>query len=143
MKQLRGLLLCGVVSTVGVVQAGGLGPRIQLMTEEAMASRLVPPGASATVHVVQKAPEVVALSPDQIYQNYCSVCHNAGVAGAPVFGQVADWSPRVSQGLDTLLQHVEQGYKAMPPKGGCMTCSEDDLKLTIEHMLEAVELTAE
>lgn len=73
--------------------------------------------------------------PKKIYVTYCTICHQAGVAGAPKFESKEDWDPRMAKGLDALLQNVIHGLNAMPPKGTCMQCSDDALKATIEYML--------
>lgn len=77
------------------------------------------------------------LSSEQIYQSKCFGCHGTGAAGAPKVGDAAAWSPRIAQGMDTLLSHATSGLNAMPPKGLCMECSEDDLKGVIEYMVNA------
>ncbi len=108
---------------------------------EAMEQRLQPPGLPQ-LHVkeVAAAAAVTAgnglgLSGEQIYNQFCTICHAAGVAGAPKLGDKAAWKPRVDQGIDTLLQHAIQGINAMPPKGTCAQCSDSDLKATIEYMI--------
>lgn len=76
------------------------------------------------------------LTGEAIYQQHCSVCHAAGVAGAPKFRDIQDWSPRLKQKkLEQLIQNVTQGYNAMPPKGTCQECEHDDFKNAIEYML--------
>jgi cytochrome c5 len=72
---------------------------------------------------------------EAIYKQYCSLCHNAGVAGAPKFKDAKAWMAYAEKGIDTLLTNAIQGVKAMPPKGTCMNCSDEELKATIEYML--------
>ncbi len=45
-----------------------------------------------------------AMTPEQIFADNCKMCHGTGVAGAPVFGNKADWAPRIAQGMDTLCK---------------------------------------
>ncbi|MGI9293144.1 MAG: c-type cytochrome [Pseudomonadales bacterium] len=71
-----------------------------------------------------------------IYQVSCAACHDAGVAGAPKKGTAGDWQPRVANGMDTLYTNAINGLNAMPPKGLCMDCSEDELKATVDFILE-------
>lgn len=78
---------------------------------------------------------VFAADGEQIYQASCQACHATGAAGAPKVGDKEAWSPRIAQGNDTLLKHATEGLRAMPPKGACATCSEDDLKAAIEYMV--------
>ncbi len=62
-------------------------------------------------------------------------CHATGVGGAPKFGDGAAWAPLVKQGMDTLYQNAIHGIGAMPPKGTCPTCSDDDIKNTVQYMV--------
>lgn len=71
----------------------------------------------------------------ETYQQYCSICHAAGLAGAPKFQNANDWKPRISKGIDGLLKSVDNGLNAMPPKGTCTTCTNQQLKDAIEYML--------
>ncbi|WP_320205182.1 c-type cytochrome [Legionella jordanis] len=69
------------------------------------------------------------------YEKYCSTCHRDGIAGAPKL-QSADWKPRLdAKKMDGLIASATKGLNAMPPKGTCAECSEEDLKQAIEYML--------
>lgn len=70
-----------------------------------------------------------------IYRKACTACHESGAAGAPKFGDKAVWEPRMDQGVAQLLQTAIDGKGAMPPRGTCMACTDEDLKLAIEYML--------
>jgi cytochrome c5 len=106
------------------------------------ANRSMPSGSDAstsatsvTLSSSQDAPKS-KFSGEAIYQQHCSVCHAAGVAGAPKFRDIQDWAPRLKQKkLEQLIQSVTQGYNAMPPKGTCQECEHDDFKNSIEYML--------
>jgi cytochrome c5 len=70
------------------------------------------------------------------YEQYCSVCHRDGIAGAPKFHDEADWKPRLAkQNLDSLTATALKGLNAMPAKGTCQECSEADLKAAIIYMV--------
>ncbi|PWY54719.1 cytochrome c5 family protein [Legionella qingyii] len=70
------------------------------------------------------------------YQQYCIVCHRDGLAGAPKFRNEQDWKPRlVKRELNDLLASSIKGLNAMPVKGTCIKCSDDDLKAAISYML--------
>ncbi|MCL4163884.1 UNVERIFIED_CONTAM: hypothetical protein GTU68_050249 [Idotea baltica] len=56
--------------------------------------------------------------------------------GAPKKGDHAAWEPRKAKGLNVLLDHAINGFNAMPPKGTCMACSDDEIKAAIDFMLE-------
>ena len=74
-----------------------------------------------------------ARSGEQIYTTTCASCHSVGVLGAPKFGNKADWAPRVKRGIADLVKVAITGTGAMPPRGTCMDCSDDELKAAIEH----------
>lgn len=77
-----------------------------------------------------------ARSGEQVYTSVCASCHAVGVLNAPKFGNKADWAPRVERGIADLVKVAISGVGAMPPKGTCMDCSDDELKAAIEHMIK-------
>ena len=87
--------------------------------------------------VADKPAETGTASADgqRIYQTSCQACHATGAAGAPKLGDKDAWAPRVAKGNDALLLSVKNGLKAMPPKGACMSCSEEELRAAMEYML--------
>ena len=111
--------------------------------EAAPAAQVVEPAATAPEPVAepaatQAAAEATATSVDgqKIYQSSCQACHVAGIAGAPKLGDKEAWAPRIAKGNDALFLSVKNGLKAMPPKGTCMSCSEDELRAAMEYMVE-------
>ena len=71
-----------------------------------------------------------------IYDNLCTSCHTAGVAGAPKLGDKAMWAPRIAEGLDTLIKHATEGYHGpdgnfMPPKGGNPALTDAQVKAAV------------
>jgi len=80
---------------------------------------------------------VFAEGPDgqKIYQTSCQACHATGAAGAPKLGDKEAWAPRIATGMDAMLASAINGKNAMPPKGACMSCTDDDLKAAIEYMV--------
>ena len=74
---------------------------------------------------------------EEAYKAACAACHDAGVTGAPKFGDAGEWAPRISQGVDTLFKHAIEGFTGakgiMPPKGGT-TFSDDEVKRAVVFM---------
>lgn len=70
------------------------------------------------------------------YQRFCFSCHSSGVNGAPRVGDAAAWAPRLAQGDDLLLQHTIDGMPstAMPPRGMCIQCTDQELMDAIHYM---------
>ena len=68
------------------------------------------------------------------YNKSCAVCHATGAADAPKTGDAATWEPRLAKGMDVLVQSVSNGLNAMPPKGMCFDCSDEEYAALIEYM---------
>lgn len=78
-------------------------------------------------------------SGEEVYSAACQSCHDSGAAGAPVIGEADAWSDRIDKGMETLVDHAINGFNAMPAKGGCGGCSDEEIEAAVEHMVEAVE----
>lgn len=74
-------------------------------------------------------------SGSDVYAAACAACHTAGVAGAPITGNASSWGSRPDQGLELLVEHAINGLGAMPPKGGCGACSDEEIEAAVEYML--------
>lgn len=57
-------------------------------------------------------------SGEEVYKAQCTACHASGAAGAPKFGDVAAWAPRIKQGFETLVNSALKGKGAMGAQGG-------------------------
>jgi len=71
------------------------------------------------------------------YEATCIVCHGAGIAGAPKFGDKAAWAPRIKLGIDALHASALKGKGAMPPKGGNVTLPDADVIAAVDYMVAA------
>ena len=101
--------------------------------EAAPAAETAAPAAAESQAADEPA---AAVDGQKVYQAACQACHAAGVAGAPKLGDKEAWAPRIAKGEDALFASVNNGLNAMPPKGACMSCSEDDLRAAVEYMVE-------
>jgi len=77
-------------------------------------------------------------SGQQIYDTSCFICHAAGVGGAPIFQDTEQWAPRIAKGLDSLWNSTANGVNAMPPRGTCVDCSDEELRAAMDYMLESI-----
>ncbi|MBV8679059.1 MAG: cytochrome c5 family protein [Aquitalea sp.] len=98
--------------------------------------------AAAAAASTPAAPTVAEVSNpvgEKTFKSVCSMCHQSGAAGAPIFGNKADWSPRIAQGKDTLYKHALEGFSgqkgAMPAKGGNPSLSDADVKAAVDFMV--------
>jgi cytochrome c5 len=55
---------------------------------------------------------------EEVYKAQCVACHAAGAAGAPKFGDVAAWAPRLKTGFEALWNSALKGKGAMGAQGG-------------------------
>ena len=95
---------------------------------------------AATVAVAAAAPVAGATAGagEALYKQACQVCHAAGVAGAPKFGDKAAWAPRIQTGMDALYASVIKGKGAMPPRGGS-AASDADIHASVDYMVGAAK----
>ncbi|MCI0506830.1 MAG: c-type cytochrome [Gammaproteobacteria bacterium] len=91
---------------------------------------------------VLSAPVAFAEAPNPgelIYRQTCSACHATGALDAPKYGDSGDWTPRIKQGKDVLVQHALNGFNAMPAKGGNPALSEADVSAAVSYMITSVK----
>ena len=110
------------------------------MDEDSIRERTMPVGkvciegddcGSATTAVASGPREA-----SDIYQTSCFGCHGTGALGAPKYGDAAVWSDRVAKGVDSLVSNAIAGFNAMPPRGTCAACSDDEIAETVQYMLD-------
>ncbi|MDH3589888.1 MAG: c-type cytochrome [Gammaproteobacteria bacterium] len=91
----------------------------------------------------QPAAATAGIDGEAIYNSACMACHMVGVAGAPKLGDTEAWAPRIANGIDTLYTHSIDGFQGatgvMPPKGGRLDLSDDEIKAGVDFMVEAAQ----
>ena len=97
--------------------------------------------AAPTIETIEEPePVATALTGEQVYNSACLACHGAGIGGAPKVGDVAAWSARIAQGPDILNDHAINGFSGnagyMPPKGGRMDLSDEEVSNAVAYMVE-------
>lgn len=71
----------------------------------------------------------------KVYHAHCAACHANGLQGAPRYGNVKQWASRLKLGLAKLHQNALHGIGAMPPKGGCTSCSKDQIVSAVDYIV--------
>lgn len=85
----------------------------------------------------------------QIYTHFCANCHSEKPlipVGAPTIGVKSAWAPYIEKNtvngvkteeniVDQMIKTIDPGVGAMPPRGGCFECSDEDLRAAIVYML--------
>ncbi len=130
--KLAGLVLLGVA-----VSAHGISDKQRAAIEE----RIQPVGkvcleGDNSCGAAVAAASGGAKSPEDIYNSNCMACHTTGAAGAPKLGDVAAWTGRLDKGIEQVYANAIGGINGMPAKGLCMSCSDDDVKLVVDYIVE-------
>lgn len=138
--QVSRILAAAAVLGFGMLMA--LQVQAKNATAEQIAERLKPSGELCLQGMdcggVAAAPAAAgSKSGDQVYNTVCMACHNTGAAGAPKKGDVAAWSARLAQGMDTLYDHSLKGIRGMPAKGGNPNLSDAEVKAAVDYLVEA------
>ena len=107
--------------------AAAPAPAAPAVAAPTVAAVTIPPAAAKTVSAGGAGKAT--------YDSVCNVCHGAGVAGAPKFGDKTAWAPRIKSGLDALYASALKGKGAMPAKGGNTALSEADVKAAVDYMV--------
>ena len=121
----------------------GVAERIRPFGQVAIAGQdnaalaiVAPPSAAAGQAMVAALPA----TGEEAYQAVCSVCHSAGIAGAPKTGDRAAWAPRIAQGNATLYKHSIEGFMGpggyMPPRGGRADLPDELVMAATDYMVQ-------
>nr|WP_116475426.1 c-type cytochrome [Zobellella maritima] len=144
MSLLRNLLLAGVAAA----SLSGMAYAANDMSSEAIAERTKPVGSVYTAADLEGIIDTAAAgnsgepaeprSGEAVFNAACSACHATGAAGAPIKGDAAAWGPRVEKGRETLVSHALNGFNAMPPRGACGNCSDEEIANAVDYMIDAI-----
>ncbi|GKS93545.1 c-type cytochrome [Acidovorax sp. SUPP2825] len=106
----------------------------------ASAAQATAAAAPATAAAPAAAPTATAAAGagEALYKQACQVCHAAGIAGAPKFGDKAAWAERLKDGIDGMTRIAIAGKGAMPPRGGTQA-SDADIHAAVEFMANAAK----
>ena len=74
-----------------------------------------------------------------VYRESCAICHDKGKLGAPVLGDRQQWAVLLNKNFDVLLHNTLQGINGMPAKGGCTTCTGEEVISAVKYMAEQAE----
>ena len=130
------VVLAFVVPVLGIVMlvqlvTSGPGADPNALTPESIAERIKPVG---TVEFGSGGGAAGARSGEEVFKATCAACHQTGVAGAPKIGDRAAWATRLKEGLNQLVGDAIKGIRAMPPKGGNPSLSDDEVARAVVFM---------
>ncbi|HYW91392.1 MAG TPA: c-type cytochrome [Gammaproteobacteria bacterium] len=132
--------LTGGTQSVDEMTQAQIQQRIAPVGKDYIAGKSKPPAPQQQKQASAGASQHKQLTGKQVVQNTCSACHGTGAMGAPKIGSKKDWKPRFEKGKQTLYQHAENGFKAMPPRGGHSSYSNAEIKAAVNYMLKQAGL---
>lgn len=79
------------------------------------------------------------ISGEAVYNEACLACHSSGAGGAPIVGQVDQWTERLAKGRDVLHQSGILGIAgtSMMAKGGRADLSDDQVMAAVDYMVDS------
>ncbi len=113
-------------------------PLGQVTRPEEKQQAAAPTAETVAEAAAETEPVAAAITGAEVYNGACLACHGNGVGGAPVVGDVAAWESRVAQGADVLNDHAINGYQGvgyMPPKGGRLDLSDQEVIDAVAYMV--------
>ncbi|MFZ2857405.1 c-type cytochrome [Acidovorax soli] len=96
------------------------------------------PATAAAAAPAAAATTTASANGENLYKQACQVCHGAGIAGAPKFGDKTAWTPRLAAGMDAVYANAVQGKGGMPARGGTQA-SDADLRAAVDYMAAAAK----
>ena len=75
---------------------------------------------------------------EKIFKEFCATCHAKKPQiniRAPRIGDKRNWRMLHRTGMQALLRVTTQGIGAMPARGGCFECTDEQLQATIQYIL--------
>ncbi len=146
------VVLTIVLALIGLAMQNNLVANIEGEADRSSIQELIKPVAevntdpNAAVEVAAPVAQTAAfdgsLDGEMIYNNACAACHASGAGGAPKL-ETAAWEPRLAQGVDVLIKHAIEGFTGqagmMPPRGGNMALTDEQIKATVEYMTAHIE----
>ncbi len=120
--------------------AGDAGSRAMPAASTAAVAEVVEEAVEDAVEMAAEvategAAAVSDFDPAGVYQMNCFACHGTGAAGAPMLGDSEAWDARMEKGMQAVMANAINGVGAMPARGICMSCSDDELQQVVEYML--------
>ncbi len=131
----------GEVASDAVAAVAGVAAAVMPDTTSEAAGAAAPgaasaPPAAAAGSETADSPAADLAKGKAVYDVACFACHMTGAAGAPKLGDKAAWAPRIAQGMDALVHNAINGKNTMPPKGGRIDLSDQDVLSAVAYLVE-------
>jgi cytochrome c5 len=117
-------------------------PEQEAVAGQDNAALAIKPPAGATAQAGGGSGLAMPTSGKDLFDQTCSACHGAGIAGAPKAGDKAAWASHIAKGLPTLYDHALHGFTGttgtMPAKGGRTDVPDAMVEQAVNYMVSLV-----
>jgi cytochrome c5 len=125
----QGVPMTHTTHTIGVAIASAVDGALR---------RLVVPVITALAIVAateESSAQNVERSGKEVVEASCFACHGSGASGAPKIGDKQAWAKRTAQGLTSLTATALKGIRQMPPHGGNLNLTDNEIERAITYMV--------
>ena len=141
------IYLLGLLCTPSVLVSLSVHAAISERARAAIAERIAAEGVlcqqGQSCATARRAPSTVAAGErtgEQVYQSVCFTCHDTGAGGAAKLDESKKWTAKqAARTLNQIYQSALEGRNAMPARGSCVDCTDEEIKLAVDYMLARVE----
>jgi cytochrome c5 len=88
-----------------------------------------------SVYMILQTNDVNAADGREIYNTYCTMCHQTGLNAAPMYGNKQVWKKIIITGRETVYSYAINGLRGMPARGGNASLSDDEVKAAVDFMV--------
>ena len=127
----------GALAGINQMPAHGGNMKLTNVEIERAITYMVNQSGGNWVEPVSRTAATPPRSGKEIVETQCVKCHGTGVGGAPKIGDRAAWTPRVKQGLDTVVASAIHGHGAMPARGGMPDLTDVEMRSAVVYMFNA------
>lgn len=137
-------LLGGIIIVLAVLYflvrlaSSGYYSNVSDSTPSATETRIMPSGRL----IIGDGTEPGQRTGKQVFDKICVQCHAAdsSVAYAPKITHNSEWTARISQGFDKLVEHAVKGFTGaqggvMPAKGGAQDLTDEEVARAVAYMV--------
>ena len=116
-------------------EAGGTRPAIFSRAPKSLLYAVVFACTTAALGAEQARSPAPERTGKDIVDAVCASCHASGAQNAPKIGDKQAWEKLSSRGLTNLTESALKGIRQMPPHGGRMTLTDDEIKRAVTYMV--------
>ncbi len=121
------------ISGIGKMPAHGGQPNLTDLEMSRAVAYMVSAGKAVDPTKAYASP--TRITGEKLVGERCAVCHESGKDGAPRMDDFAAWKPRLSKGVENLVQSAIKGHKAMPSRAGMANLSDSDLRNAVTYLV--------